>query len=58
VTSLTLSFDLFLQTVDAIAHTPAVHLELRFTRPTPANATRESRKRRILPRNQAWQQIL
>src|ERR1051326_799107 len=53
-----LRFDLFLETIDAIAHATAIRFEFRFTRTTTTDAAGESGERRILTSNQTWQQVL
>jgi hypothetical protein len=52
--ALSLRFDLSLETIDAIAHATTICFEFGFTGTSPADAARQSRKRRILARYQTW----
>src|SRR5689334_9394842 len=50
-------FDLFLQAMDAIANAAAIGFEFCFTSAAAIDATRETRERGVLTRNQTRQQI-
>src|SRR6185369_3014984 len=57
LTTMTLRFDLSLETVDAIANATTIGFELCFTRTSTTDPTGQTRKRRILTRDQTRQQI-
>src|SRR5690242_1152467 len=56
--SLSLRFDLALETIDAIADATTISFEFRFAGASAADTACQTRERRILARNQTWQKVL